>query len=388
MKISYVSSNNISNSQTWTKNYQGLGAAGFNITKHLIDSHISVNYVSQFDKKFSILTRLKWDIYRYFFQKKYYRWADKLIVRNYAHQVKQKISNIDTNLILCTENVLPIAYLDCKQPIVLWLDSTLSSLINFYSYLDNLCDENIRSIYEIEATALHRCSLLIYTSEWAAKNAIQTYGVSPSKVKVIPWGANFYCNQDISDIEKTIDSRPRNKCNLLFLGVDWYRKGGDIAIKVVQELNKMGVPSELTIVGCEPPSEEQIPSFVKLVGYINQSTQAGFNTIKKLFNESHFLIMPSRAEAFGLVFCEASSFGVPSITTNVGGIPTAVKDGINGQTFDKDANIEEYCRYIANLFSDYSQYRSLALSSFNEYKSRLNWNVAVNEAKELMNDLI
>jgi len=388
MKISYVSSINMSNPQKWAKNYQGLGAAGYNITKHLIDSHTSVNYVSQFKKKFSVLTRIKWDIYRHIFHKKYYRWAEKPIVKNYAHQVKQKISNLDTDLILCTENVLPIAYLDCKQPIVLWLDSTLSSLINFYSYLDNLCDENIRSIYEIEATALHRCSLLIYTSEWAAKNAIQTYGVSPSKVKVIPWGGNLSDDKNINEIEKIIDSRSQNKCKLLFLGVDWYRKGGDIALKVVEELNKQGLTTELTIVGCQPIVDASLPDYVKLCGFINKSTVEGRQKIDNLLSESHFLILPSSADCSPLVLIEANFFGTPCLSTNIGGIPSIIKENINGKTFDLNASIEEYSRYIASLFSDYSRYRSLAISSFNEYKSRLNWNVAVNEAKQLMYDLI
>jgi glycosyltransferase involved in cell wall biosynthesis len=98
--------------------------------------------------------------------------------------------------------------------------------------------------------------------------------------------------------------------------------------------------------------------------------------------------MPSKAESFGHVFCEASSFGVPSLATNVGGIPTAVRNDVNGRTFSKDAGFEEYCAYISNLFSNYSQYKNLALSSFNEYEVRLNWSVAGRTVKKLLSELI
>ena len=55
MKISYVGSVNVLNSQTWAKNHQGLGAAGYYITKYLIDHQTTINYISQFDKKFSFI---------------------------------------------------------------------------------------------------------------------------------------------------------------------------------------------------------------------------------------------------------------------------------------------------------------------------------------------
>ena len=38
----------------------------------------------------------------------------------------------------------------------------------------------------------------------------------------------------------------------------------------------------------------------------------------------------SRKEAFGLVLLEALACGVPSIATNVGGIPEVIEDGVNG----------------------------------------------------------
>jgi glycosyltransferase involved in cell wall biosynthesis len=123
------------------------------------------------------------------------------------------------------------------------------------------------------------------------------------------------------------------------------------------------------------------------LGYISNATQEGRNQLNKLLAESHFLIVPSRAETFGHIFCEASSFGLPSITTNVGGISTAIRNDLNGSTFSKNASVAEYCDYISNLFSNYSRYKALCLSSFYEYETRLNWNVAGRTVKQLLMDL-
>jgi glycosyltransferase involved in cell wall biosynthesis len=110
--------------------------------------------------------------------------------------------------------------------------------------------------------------------------------------------------------------------------------------------------------------------------------------LNKLFAESHFLLLPSKAEAFGLVLCEAGSFGVPSLATNVGGIPTIINDDVNGRLFPKDGGIEAYCNYICDLFSKYQTYKDLALSSFNEFEARLNWPVAGKAARKLLEAVI
>jgi len=56
----------------------------------------------------------------------------------------------------------------------------------------------------------------------------------------------------------------------------------------------------------------------------------------------------------------------------------------NGNLFDIDASITEYCNYILLLFANYANYKKLAISAFNEYKSRLNWKVAGQKIKELL----
>ena len=108
----------------------------------------------------------------------------------------------------------------------------------------------------------------------------------------------------------------------------------------------------------------------------------------QLFQESHFLFLPSRAEAYGIAFCEASAFGLPSLTSYVGGIPSAVRDNVNGMTFALDAPAETYCNYIMDLMRNYSRYEELALSAFNEYQTRLNWRVATQHVKQLIQEIL
>lgn len=388
MKIAYVTSYDLIDRGSWTKHVQGICTAGSQIAKNLLDESTSIEYIGPLRKKYAFLTRAKWSLYRKLYKTDYYRWAEPLVVKNYAHQIKNQLKNLDIDVILSSESTVPTAYLDTKQPIVLWTDTTLSALINFYGYMSNLCQENIQNIYTIEAEALKRCDLIIYTSEWAAEMASKTYSIESNKIKVVPWGANFECKRTLKDIHNIVNNKITPKCKLLFIGVDWLRKGGDIALEVTKQLNSIGLETELTIVGCKPQLSEPLPKFVNCLGFISKSTPEGLGRIEQLLRESHFLILPSRAETFGHVFCEASSFGVPSLASNVAGVPTVVRDGKNGKTFSLDAKIDEYCSYIYNLFTDRSEYTKLALSSFNEYQTRLNWHVAAHEAKILIKNLI
>jgi len=325
------------------------------------------------------------------------RWYSRenmpLVVRDYAHHISQKLSklsNVDIVFSGVSSGSQPISYLDCKQPIVIWTDTTMASAIDFYPqyFRNKICQKSINDIISNERAAINRSKLLIYSSEWGARNAIDQYKIDPGKVKVVPFGANLECNRNLDDIKRLIEVRQKSKCKLLFVGVDWLRKGGDIAYRITQELNALGIPAELSVVGCAPLIDEPIPGFVKSFGYISSATKEGSEMLNKLFEESHFFIMPSRAESFGYVYCEASSYGVPSIASNVGGIPTAVKDNVNGKTFSINAAIKEYCDYISSLYFDHAKYKELALSSFNEYETRLNWAVAGKHVKQLISELI
>lgn len=370
MKIAYVTTYDSNNIRNWS-------GTGYYIGKTLDENFDEIVRIGNLEKSSPVIDIGKRIIYKYFLKREYLFDRDSKVIENYAKIINRKLQNSNIDLIFSPGSI-PVAKLETSKPIVFWTDATFAGMVDFYPDFCNLSYESIRNGNEMEMSALQRCKLAIYSSDWAAQTAIQNYGIDKAKVKVIPFGANIIRNMTDDEVKKMIENRPSAKCKLIFMGVDWTRKGGDIAIRVTKELNRSGLETELTIVGCDPLINESLPSFIKVLGFVNDDERVN------LLAESHFLILPSRAEAYGIVFCEANCFGVPCITTNVGGIPTVIKDGLNGKMFSKDANIEEYCAYIQELFLNYSKYKSLALSSLTEYKSRLNWSVAGKTLKNLL----
>lgn len=389
MQIAYLTSYDVLDATKWPKNKAGLCGAGYYLAKALESQTTPLDYIGPLEQvKPSIRHKFKWHLNQKLFKKDYFYFLEPSVLEKYSAQISPKLAKFDSDVLLCPENTIPLAYLECKQPIVLWTDAPLSASINFYPWLSNLTKETLNHLYAMEKLALEKCKLLIFVSEWAAQSAIETYGIDPSKIALVPWGANLETNRDREDIHNIVEAKNNDRCKLLFIGVDWFRKGGDIAFDVAKELNARGVNTELIVVGCRPIIEDTIPEFVTSLGFINKSTQEGSSKINKLFSEAHFLILPSRAEMYGHVFCEANSFGLSCISTQVGGIPSVITDDLNGKTFPSSASISEYCNYISTLMNNYSDYKKLAYSSFNEYQSRLNWSVAGQTAKKIIQDVL
>lgn len=305
--------------------------------------------------------------------------------KHYSQQISEKLQRVSVDAIVSPQ-LNPIVYLETKHPTVLWTDALYSSLVGFYP---DYCRHSTSSIKQgniIAAECLNRCTLAIFSSDWAARSALEIYGISKEKVKVVPFGANMQCQHTVEDIRAMLKTRSRETIKLLFLGKHWGRKGGDIVFKVAKALHAANHKVEVNFVGCHPPKDVFVPSYIKCHGFISKRTPEGVAKITQLLSESHFLFVPSRAEAFGIVFCEANAYGLPCLSSYVGGIATVVQDHVNGMTFGLDAAADVYCDYIVGLMQHYSRYEELALSSFNAFQTRLNWQVATGTVERLIQE--
>jgi glycosyltransferase involved in cell wall biosynthesis len=387
MNLAYVTTydaSKLSGSNEWS-------GTGYYIAQALKNQSISLDYLSPLTEPLSLegIRKAKRLYHKLVDRTNYQTDPNPARLRSYAEQLRDKIDRAATPLdVVFSATVNPIAYLECSQPIVFWADATFANIQDFYPIYSNLSKSTIRDWHHMETLALQKSQLAIYSSDWAAESAIRDYGADPAKVKVVPFGSNVDSPFIPETIQVAIATRPKDRCKLLFLGVDWLRKGGNVAYEVAKQLNQSGLPTELTIVGCDPAIDTPIPDFVKPQGFISKATPAGQDRISQLLLESHFLILPTLADCTPIVFSEANALGVPCLSTTVGGVPTIVRNGANGRLFAPDGNIVDYCDYITNLFGNYADYQALALSAFNEYESRLNWRVAGLHVKNLLETIL
>jgi glycosyltransferase involved in cell wall biosynthesis len=362
---------------------------GYYIAEALKNQALELEYLGPLKTsiELKLVRKLKRHYYEQVLGKNYQKDSDPSMLKSYANQLARKLKSTKADVVF-SATVDPISYLECSQPTAFWADGTFAVIQNFYPQYSNLCDSVIKDWHKMEQLALQKCSLAIYSSDWAAQSAIQDYGADPDKVKVVPFGSNTESPFTSDTIQAAIQPRSSDCCQLLFLAVDWVRKGGNTAYEVAKTLNEMGLKTELTIVGCHPQIEGPLPDFVKALGFISKSTDQGKKQIQDLILASHFLILPTLADCTPIVLCEANALGVPCLSTTVGGIPTMIRNHANGQLFDPKADVTEYCRYIYQIFSNYSEYQDLARYAFHEYQSRLNWKTAGQTVKQLLTDIV
>lgn len=378
MKISYVTTYNALDIHNWS----GLG---YTIAKALENQNFELDYIGNLSSAPNRILRYKSKFYNKFSLGSFDYEREPQIVKQYAKQITNSIkSNTD---IIFSPGSIPICLLNVNKPKVIYTDATFAGMVGFYEGFSNYCRETIRHGNYLEKKALESSKLIIYSSEWAAQSAIDNYNINPEKIRVIPFGANIECTRTLNDIKQLVTNRSKSVCHLLFIGVDWKRKGGDKAVKVASALNTRGIKTVLHIIGIEKIPYEFIPSFILNHGFISKSTIEGQNKLNTLISNCHFLISPSIADCTPVVYSEANSYGLPVISTNVGGINSIIKNHINGYTFSLETNEVQYAALIESVFNNKKYYEQLAYSSFNEYEKRLNWKVTGEEIKKLLNEL-
>jgi YD repeat-containing protein len=319
--------------------------------------------------------------------KRYLRYCEDKLLQSYARQMEQYLASHSVDAVL-SPSTWPIAYLETDLPVVFWTDACFAGMLDFYGSFTDLAPPSIQAGHAIEQAALDRYTRAIYSSDWAAQTAAQSYHIESSRLSVVSFGGNLLEPPTVEEARAGVRARDMSQCNLLLVGVDWERKGVDVAIETVEALNAAGVNARLTVVGCQPPSAQPLPACVEIVPFIGKDTIEDRRRLGEIFKRSHFFIMPSRAEAFGLVFAEASAFGVPCLATKVGGLPSVIIDDLNGRLFPLEANGAEYASYILGCLHNPDRYRQLALRTAEDADTRLSWNAAGHKVAEILNEIV
>lgn len=310
-------------------------------------------------------------------KKRYFKGRSKRQLRQMARQAAAKLRHVRCDFIF-SPGTLPLAYLNTSKPVVFSSDCTFRSMVDYYPEFSRLSGLQLRDFEQAERAALRKSSLMVYASDWAARSAITHYGAPAERVAAIPSGANLGSDNRRSDVASFIAGRPTDRLDLLFVGKDWARKGGGLCLETVRLLNQRGRPTTLHVVGCKPALPAELEPHVRIHGLLKPSVPEQRAELEALFRRAHFLFVPSRAEAYGMAFCEANAFGAPCITTATGGIPTIVREGINGLALPLHAGAADYAEAIRHLARP-ERYASLANRAFAEFESRLNWGAWMRE---------
>lgn len=322
-----------------------------------------------------------------------YIWELEPVVHQYlSMQVARELKKYsDIDLIFSNGSFpYPNAFLDTEIPIVFWSDATFAGLVEEHPGYRNICQENLWVGDKLQQRILDRSKLAIFSTEWAAETALRHYEVEESKVKVVPFGANLPGKlPDKYKIKSIVEHRSKKECRLLFIGRDWIEKGGSFAVDTLRALESKGLNAHLTVVGCTIPDgiSEQLNGRITNIPAVHKDNEQGAEELQNLLENSHFLLLPTQGECFGMVISEANAYGLPALAHATGGVPSVIAQGKNGFCFSKPQSADDYAGCAAKYFNDLEAYKSLCFSAHKESTERLNWPTSINKIRKLIESL-
>ena len=246
MKIAYLTIDDPANVNAWS-----------GINAHMADAlrrqdAVELLHIGPLRTPRILISKFSACLSRLLFRKRYLWTRDPSLLRAYARRAERMLpAHFD---LIFSPGTEPIAYLRTHKPIAFWTDAPFAAMLNYYPWYSGLSRAACRDGLECDTLALRRSRLAIYSSAWAAKSAIYAHDGDPAKIQVIPFGANLESALTDAELETLISERQATPWRFLLIGVDWIRKGADIALEVVGELNRRGFPSELVVAGCRPPN--------------------------------------------------------------------------------------------------------------------------------------
>jgi glycosyltransferase involved in cell wall biosynthesis len=378
MRVAYVSVDDPHNVRSWS------GLAYF-IPRALERHGVDVTYIGPVRSPWEPVYKVRKAYHRFLRGQTHIHQFEPGLMRRWGRSIATSLAGQQADVVLAP-GAHHVLELETDLPVVTYGDATFASMLDYYSWFSHLSKSTIRNGHRLSRLSIERSAASIYASEWAAGSALRDYGADPERVHVIPMGANLAHPPSAEVVQRGIAERAYDRCRLLFVGVEWERKGGDLALEVAGDLNAAGVETELAVAGCEPHAAGGVPDFVRPLGFVSKATPDGRAQLDALLAGAHFLIVPSVAEAYGLVFCEASAYGVPSLARRTGGVP--IRDGVNGWAFAPEAGPEPYVEVISRLMADPNAHREAARSARREYEERLNWDVAGAALKRVLEDVV
>jgi glycosyltransferase involved in cell wall biosynthesis len=167
---------------------------------------------------------------------------------------------------------------------------------------------------QLERELYQKATVSFTTSGFAAESIIDDYGVKAERVESVQSG----CNIDLPEI---MPRRDRPLRTILFLGIEWERKGGAVLLEAMKEVWREFPDAVLEVVGCGSSADNRPGVFFR--GRIPRGE------VPSYLLQADIMCLPSYFEPSAVALSESAGYGLPVVSTRVGGTPERV---IHGQT--------------------------------------------------------
>jgi glycogen(starch) synthase len=185
-------------------------------------------------------------------------------------------------------------------------------------------------IHGIERRIVHRAERVIACSHYMRGHVADVFGLSESRIAVIPNGIDPLDLQPVEDLTTLRASFARRQEKLVLLvGRLVYEKGFQLALEALAPIVER-LPGVRFLVAGSGTYEEELRAQARALGLTEHGMFLGWigdDVLHSLYRIADLCVVPSIYEPFGLVALEAMASGCPCIVADTGGLREVVPSG-------------------------------------------------------------
>jgi len=303
-----------------------------------------------------------------------------VVLRQIARTIEKELQQRPADLVLALSTLF-MPWVKTKLPVVTWSDATFESSINFYEWHTGLDPISLYFGHSTEERSLKRSTLTIVMSQWAAVAAARRYRFPIERLRVLPGSTNL---PEIPNVDMFRTIRNKKSFRLVMVGVEWQRKGGDVALDVLRLLGDSGVSAGLDYVGMVPPKNITLPANVSIHPRLNKAEPKDWKKFQQIMMESDVMLLPTRADFSPNVIPEAYAFGLPVVAAGIAGIPELIQQGRTGFIVKDASSPQAYLKPLLKLARQPEFSADMGRHARAYFETHLSSEIIVNELNALL----
>jgi len=289
--------------------------------------------------------------------------SDKTL-KQFAQSVGSAIRGDDSDLYMFYGNA-EFLKTRLEKPYACYTDTAFVPFLDTYHGGRNYSTSELDRLRQLEGEWLRQAAMVFTSSEYARNVMLENYNLDREQIAAVGIGANI-------DYLDSLPAPSGRRTAVLFVATDFERKGGRLAVDVV-ELARRQIPDlTLEVIGQDVP-EECCRDFVRSHGWIDKKTAAGKERFESLMKECSLYLLLSSADLTPIAICEAFAYAVPVLAVAVGGIPEMIRDGETGWLTNVDSTAQDVAERLVAALTDDAKRSICAQRGREAYETTWNW---------------